>query len=312
MFLIVTWQKETNMKNILVVCFSQTGQLTQIIDSLTSVFKNNEFNIHYIDLKPKFSFPFPWKLKEFFRVFPEAVLKIPQPIDFTVNKKNNVDYDLVILGYQPWFLSPSIPITSFLSSDYAKIHLKNKKIVTVIGCRNMWIQAQEDVKNLFKKNDAKLVGNIVLSDKAYNFVSLYTILRWMLKGKKGKSGVSDSDIKNTTKYGDYIQKCLLTEQDIDQEELVQLGAVNIIPHLCMMEKRAKVIFIKFANLIHNEKRDNIKKYKTKLFQIYLVLTIIILSPISMIASKIMSTFFYKKHLKEIKYYQGVSQGKIIP
>ena len=39
----------------------------------------------------------------------------------------SVDYDLVVLGYQTWYLSPSLPTTGFLKSRYAKV-LKGKTI----------------------------------------------------------------------------------------------------------------------------------------------------------------------------------------
>ena len=44
-------------------------------------------------------------------------LQIPQavrPIDADIL---NAEYDLIILAYQAWYLSPSLPMTSFLQSD---------------------------------------------------------------------------------------------------------------------------------------------------------------------------------------------------
>jgi hypothetical protein len=69
-------------------------------------------------------------------------------------------FDLIILGYQPWFLSPSIPMNSFLQSKYAEL-LRNHKVLTIIGSRNMWLNAQEKMKERLLELDAQLVGNIV-------------------------------------------------------------------------------------------------------------------------------------------------------
>jgi hypothetical protein len=44
-----------------------------------------------------------------------------------VNKK----FDLIIFGYQVWYLTPSIPIISFLKSGFAENILKDTPVVTV-------------------------------------------------------------------------------------------------------------------------------------------------------------------------------------
>ena len=59
-------------------------------------------------------------------------------------------YDLIIFGYQPWFLSPSLPATALLKNETFKKIMKNSPIVTVIGARNMWLNSQESVKQLIK------------------------------------------------------------------------------------------------------------------------------------------------------------------
>lgn len=293
------------MKNILVIYYSQTGQLQKIIDSIISAFEDEYFNIDYIKLDSKFTYAFPWFLNDFFRVFPESALQIPASnFELESSDKYNKNYDLVILGYQPWFLSPSIPMSTFLQSDFAKKILDKKSVITVIGCRNMWTQAQEDIKKQLKSINSTLVGNIVLYDRALNFISLVTILRWMLYGNKGGSGISEKDINHARIYGDYIKNCLISNKEIEQKKLLNLGAVTVIPHLCFMEKRAKVIFVKFARFIYNEQREKVRNYKIKAFQIYLILAILLLSPISLCVSLLMRVFFNKKYLRDIEYYRG--------
>ena len=58
----------------------------------------------------------------------------------------NKKYDLIVFGHQVWYLSPSIPINSFLQNNISKKLFENTPVVTVIGCRNMWIMAQEKIK----------------------------------------------------------------------------------------------------------------------------------------------------------------------
>ena len=151
-----------NVKKILVVYYSQTGQLKKITDSVLSVLFSSGIEIEYAEIKPQPAFPFPWSYDEFFQAFPESVKGIPCKIE-PVNPKYE-NYDLIILAYQPWYLSPSIPMHSFLQSSEANLLLKNKPVITIIGCRNMWAMAQEKIKQYLQQHNARLVGNIVLTD----------------------------------------------------------------------------------------------------------------------------------------------------
>lgn len=132
--------------------------------------------------------------------FPESVYLDP-PCEIEDIEDSN-DYDLVIISYQVWFLSPSIPITSFLKSKYAKEKLKDKPVITVIACRNMWVMAQEKMKSLLFDVNAKLIDNIVLIDQGSSLSTFITTPRWMLTGRRNafwkifpKAGVSKEDIK---------------------------------------------------------------------------------------------------------------------
>ncbi|MBK9483118.1 MAG: hypothetical protein IPO02_14315 [Bacteroidetes bacterium] len=171
--------------SILVIYFSQSGQLKQIIDNMLAPIQAH-CTIEMVEIKPIKPFPFPWTADTFFDCMPECVQQIPEEIhtlQFAQQK-----YDLVILGYQPWFLSPSIPINSFLQSAQASI-LSHQKVLTVIGSRNMWLHAQEKIKEQLNRLQAQLVGNIVFFDTNPNLTSVLTIIRWTFKGgKKQRNG----------------------------------------------------------------------------------------------------------------------------
>ena len=143
------------MKNILVVYYTQSGQLEDIVKSITKPFQQeDEVSITYYQIKMENEFPFPWSKTAFFDAFPESFLQkeaaIVPPSQDILSKK----YDLVLLGYQVWYLSPSIPINSFLKSSFAKNILNNVPVITIIGCRNMWVMAQEKMKER-KGNEKK-------------------------------------------------------------------------------------------------------------------------------------------------------------
>lgn len=301
------------MKNVLVLYYTQSGQLGEIAKSITSpLLENNDINTIFCEIKLKNPFPFPWDNKSFFNAFPESFLEIPKEIEPIGDEVLNQNYDLIILAYQIWFLSISIPINSFLKSKYASQLLKNTPVVTVIGCRNMWIMAHEKMKKQLTALQAKPVGNIVLVDRAPNLISVITIVKWMFSGKKKKfwggllpkPGVSETDIENASQYGKTINNALTTNRFDDlQNILVEQGAVKIDDYLLTVENRGSKIFSKWAQLIIIKKKS--RNLWLKAFNVYLFLAIWIISPIVYILHILMYPFTKKGRLNRKIKYQSV-------
>ncbi|MBL0342705.1 MAG: hypothetical protein IPP71_18530 [Bacteroidetes bacterium] len=139
------------MKNILVLYYTQTGQIQRALKAtLKNMELDPEVNIRYELIQPKHPFPYPWTYMQFFDTFPETVKSIPceiQPLTIDPNKK----FDLIIIAYQPWFLSVCRPIDSFLQTPEAATLLNNQSVVTILSCRNMWLNGQEKMKHHLKK-----------------------------------------------------------------------------------------------------------------------------------------------------------------
>lgn len=169
-------------KKVLAIYYTQSGQMAEVIDSFTSPLVDSGILVEKVVIKPLADYNFPWTGKRFFSVMPSCVLGIPEPLEpLSLHEKF---YDLVILGYQPWFLSPSIPSNSLLHNEEFLALLKGAPVVTISTARNMWINAFVRVRNLLKDAGATLVGNIALVDRHPNPVSFVTIFYWMLSGKK--------------------------------------------------------------------------------------------------------------------------------
>ena len=150
------------MKNVLVVYYSQSGQLESIARNIAKpLLDSAEINVVFHEIQLEKPFPFPWNTEAFFDVFPESFLQIPTTLKPVSPEILNTKFDLILLNYQVWYLSPSIPINSFLKSPEAKILLNNTPVITISGSRNMWILAQEKIKKLLKQNNAQLKGNIL-------------------------------------------------------------------------------------------------------------------------------------------------------
>lgn len=300
-------------KNILVIYYSQTGQLEDIVKNVARPFetKGEEYDVTYYNIKLKEDFPFPWPSDVFFNTFPESYLQIPREIFPPSEEILDKKYDLIIFGYQVWYLTPSIPIISFLKSGFAEKILKDTPVVTVSATRNMWMLSQEKLKVYLKNLQAKLVGNIALVDRHDNYTSVLTILRWMTTGQKEKSGmlpaagVSDEEIKGAGKYGDIIEKHLKNNTFGDlQPDLVKNGAVEIRPFLVRVEKVGNKIFTVWSNLIIRKKEK--RPLLIKFFKVYLMAAIWIISPIVLIFHILLAPVLKSKRQRQKEYLQGIN------
>ena len=62
-------------KNILIVYYSQSGQLKNIAEKFIGPFlKKKNAEVEWMPVKPKNDFPFPWSAKEFFNAMRHVLL----------------------------------------------------------------------------------------------------------------------------------------------------------------------------------------------------------------------------------------------
>ena len=297
-------------KKILAIYYSQTGQLGEIIDRFCEPLSQAGHTVEKVRVYPKNAYPFPWTSKSFFAVMPDCVQGVPtELLPFELKETN---YDLIVFGYQAWFLSPSILSNSILLNPAIKPVLKDTPIITITGARNMWISAMERVKKSLFETGAKLVGNIALVDEHANFVSFVTILHWMFGGKKDrylnlfpKPGVSDESISNAANFGSTALKYLQNQHwDELQPSLLQQKAVVIKYHLMFIESKARKIFAIWAGII--SKKKNRTPWLVA-FKYYLLIALFIAAPIILTVDAIFFKPFLSKRIsRQKKYYSGVN------
>lgn len=307
------------MKKVLIIYYTQTGQIKQIVDSVTGPLKN-DCQLFFEEIKPVPAFPFPWTGMSFFQAFPESVREIPCELEPFKNDPDQ-DYDLIILAYQVWYLSPSIPVTSFLKSEAARKIFQGKQVITVLGVRNMWIMAQERVKKMIADAGGRVAGNIVMHDPAGNLTSVITIVRWMMNGEKGAfrwmgrnfppAGVPEGEIGRGGTYGIIIKHYLISGNYGDlQGELVRNGAVKVDPVLFRIEKTGKRIFGIWSKLIlkNGKYNDRAREGRLNAFKYYLFAVIYLVSPIVAGINRLIF-FFNPKAARKIitKYSQAMEK-----
>jgi hypothetical protein len=292
-------------KKVLAIYYSQSGQLGEIIDNFTQPLIDAGIDVEKVRVRLVNEPNFPWTADTFFSVMPNCQLDVPaqlQPFELKEQK-----YDLVILGYQAWFLSPSIPFNSLMQTEQMKAVVKDIPVITVTGARNMWLSAFVRVKKLLHAAEAKIVGNSALVDTHPNPVSFVTIFHWMLHGKKDSylnifppPGVSDADIKHTKVFGKSVIPHLMNNNwEGLQAELDANKAAVLNYNLMVIESTASKIFKAWAKFI--SKRKN-KLPWIRAYKYYLLIAFFVGAPILITLDAILFRFTSPKRIKAKKQY----------
>ena len=297
-----------SQKNLLFISYSQTGQLDCLVENFIQPLKNQQtINIEQIRLQPIKKYEFPWKFMTFFNQFPESVHLRPAPIEPLQLQREN--YDLVIIAYSVWFLSPSQPITAFLQSEQAHI-LKDTPVITLIGCRNMWLMAQEKMKKMLTALGANLIGNIVKTDQSNSWASFITTPAWMFSGKKRyfswlpSAGISDAQIQDMQRFGEKLSHTFKQNILLDQTLFQNMGAVKIDEKLMMSEKVGHRSFYLWGKLLLkcgqiSPRFRRVVLYFYILFLIALILTVV---PLSALIKRLLKPLLKEKLARQKRYF----------
>jgi hypothetical protein len=270
---------------IAVFYYTQSGQALNVARSICS--KMNDVSVVYKEIVPLTTYPFPWSKNAFFDAFPETRLGIPPsgivPMDFS----DVEDAGLVLVVGQSWFLSPSLPLQSFFTDEQVKQYLSGRKVVFVNACRNMWLMTSRKVKAYLSDAHAKMVGQIVLQDEAPNLVSVITVIRWLIYGKKEgnellpSSGISDASIKESSRFGVIIADAL-RNNDLSQlqELLLSAGAIKYKASILFLEKAGHRMFGLWAKFVRKKGNyGNPRRIpRLNLFYAYLLTVLFVVSP----------------------------------
>ena len=303
------------MKKVLVLYYSQTGQLRRAVESFISNLSDEEIDVDIKTIEPKVAYPFPWPFYQFFDEFPESVFMDGCAIKPLENLEE--DYDLIILGYTVWYMAPSIPITAFMKSEQAKEIFRDKPVVTLVACRDMWVLAQEKMKEMLKELDARLIDHVALTDQGGSVLSLVTLPRFLLTGKKDAfaffppAGIKDEDINALSRFGKRLNEALKADKEKQDEAMLKnLGAVNVNGKLIAAEKIADRSFKVWSKLIKlaGKKYSFGRKVVITLYVIFLLTLIFTVVPLNILARKILN-MFQKEKLKKMEAFYELPSGK---
>lgn len=304
------------MKKILVVHYSQSGQLSAVAKQFVQPLVDaDDVSVVFENLCPQQEFPFPWPFIRFLDTFPECVHLDPPPIK-PLTVAADEDFDLIIVAYQVWFLSPSLPVTAFMQSPEAARLLHNKPVVTLIACRNMWLLAQEEMKKMIAGVGGRLVGNVALVDEAGSIGSFLATPVWVLSGDKGphwggfipRAGVAAEEVKRCDRFGRRILQWLRDDRPLDEDLLKHLDAVRVDEKLIASEATGRRAFLLWGRLFRKLGKPGAlpRRCLVTLYAIFLVAMIITVVPLTMLVKKLCAPLMRERIARQKAYYSGPS------
>ena len=240
-------------RRILTVEFSQSGQLTGVMDQVLEPLQQAGHSVQRLRLELETPFPFPWPFWQFMDNFAETAALSPPPL---APWEMSGEFDLIIIGYPVWFLSPPPAITAFLQSAQGQALLKGKPVVTLTACRNMWIQAHVDMCQLLQQAGARLLDHVALTDPSPAMYTFVTTPRWVLTGRKGAfwffppAGLNQQQVDDSVRFGQAMNAAISEQAWRGEESMLQgLQAVQVDPGLAASEKIAKRSFRIWGRLL---------------------------------------------------------------
>lgn len=286
-------------KRVLVIGWSQTGQLDAVVRALAApLLASPDIEVVFEPLQPAAPYPFPWPFLRFFNTFPETVHEDPLPIR-PLQVDMHAHFDLVILAYQVWFLSPSQPVMAFLQSREAVHLLGGRPVITVIACRNMWLMAQEVMKARLAELGAVLVDNVVLVDRAHPAATFISTPLWMLTGRRGPflggripaAGIPADEIAAAARFGAAIAAQLPQRDPASREPMLRgLGAVSVNERLIASEKIARRSFVIWGKLLRliGPPSSAARQLVLCLYIVFLVTMILTVVPLSAVIKRLLA------------------------
>ncbi len=140
-------------------------------------------------------------------------------------------YDLVLLGYQPWYMTPSVPMHAFLKGPDARV-LVNTPVIGIMTCRAMYGRATRLFRQWIEEQGGHVVEQRVFVDqdpRPSNMLSLGHYLRFgkdpeggPLKRLLKPFGVGEAGRRRAHAYGTELANRLL------QSRLVGNGEVQVL------------------------------------------------------------------------------------
>jgi hypothetical protein len=243
------------MNRIIIIYYSQSGEVAQVAKLFATQLELPGAELTFAAIRPKADYPYPWRsVGRFFDVMPECVLGRPPQIH--VPQFDPVTrFDLVVIAYPVWFLSPALPIQGFFESSHAAV-LRDAEVITISVSRAMWQQASVAIKRLLAAAGAVHCDNIVVTHQGSSLLTLISTPRALLFGRRDRLlgvfphvGVSENDLTRVSALGAVVARRLSTGRLTGASLLRGKPAVRVNRWLVVPELLAWYCFYAWAVMI---------------------------------------------------------------
>jgi flavodoxin len=177
------------MSRVLVVYYSQSGQTARAVEGLVSAIAEPT-SVDVVNLREcvagAVNYPLPWSFFRFVRAQPEAFF--PQAERSSATDIDFQRYQVVVIAYPVWFMSPAMPVSSWLLS-LPPGSLEGVKVVTLSTCRNMWYTAQAWVRATVEAHGGRVVSHLTLEDRSQSLATLVTTPWFFLTSRRSFGSV---------------------------------------------------------------------------------------------------------------------------
>lgn len=302
----------TTPRRVLFVYFSQSGQMARVAHAIAAPLIGDGHDVTTIALEPERPFPFPWPFWQFLDAFPESVAHDPPRL-----KPWHAEgrFDLIVLCYTVWYLSPAPPITALLKSEEGRRLLRDTPVITVTACRNMWVMAQEQVKVFLQAAGARHCDHVALVDPGPALATFITTPRWMFTGRRTPmwgmpaAGLAESAVAATARFGKAIARALADGTlDGSRPVLRELGAAKIDPALLTSERIGRRSFTVWSRLVRaaGTAGSPSRLPVLAIYLTFLVVAIVTVVPVTMLIRAVLQPLVRARLEAEAAHYEQPS------
>ena len=203
----------------------------------------------------------------------------------------------------------------FLASPEAARLFKDTPVVTLIGCRNMWLMAQEKVKAKLTELGARLVDNIALTDACGTAASFLATPLWMFTGRQKpyawvpRAGIEEREIDAASRFGEAMAQRLTCDALPVREPMLKgLGAVRVDEKLIGSEKIGNRSFQLWSRLLSalGPQQSRRRGAGLVVYIVFLICLIITVVPLGALLKKLLAPLSRDRTLREKAYFAGPS------
>jgi len=152
----------TAAKKILIICYSLSGQTSNLLARLTNGLESTGVSVTIERLRPVKPLRFPFgSIRATLTMMMLTFFRKRIPIA-SLSDKCKGCYDLMILAGPTWSYQPSGPILSLLDRDGSTL-FANQRVISLISCRGYWRMHLFGLRSLLKKNGASVINCIVFT-----------------------------------------------------------------------------------------------------------------------------------------------------